>query len=350
MKNSVYTRDLELVKKKGFDPVGWVPMRTNSDGQINPHATSFCLGDTTFLSVFHVKPVYFETRGGAWRPLSEITSKHGNREIVLNRNWVKAHPRYIEWLTKRQSILGQELKLPTPFGELDAKYASIIAPQLSVGLTTTTVYPDPDPETTTVDGYSRYSHGTYSTCQSSSTGNSTDASSDSLWFQNTRHSSLYYVSRIFALFDTSTIGSDTISSGSLSLYYKSTHGDSGDESSVVVSSTPASNTAIVHGDFDQVGTTEFGSINLTDWSTSAGDENSHTLNASGLAHINKSGVSKFGVRTSGDISATSPGTSNAYNRAECYGAENASGYDPKLVVIHSAGAAPSDSALSICNF
>ena len=143
--------------------------------------------------------------------------------------------------------------------------------------------------------------------------------------------------RSFFLFDTSAItDTDTISSATLSLYGSSKE-DNGNQAVAIVASTPASNTAIVSGDHANVGSTRFASdIDIT--AASIVGYNDFALNASGLAAISKTGVSKFAARLSGDVDASEPSVGGqveiGLNVVNAETADTTS--DPKLVVVHSA--------------
>lgn len=103
----------------------------------------------------------------------------------------------------------------------------------------------------------------------------------------------------------------------------------------VYSSNPASNTAVVNGDFNSLDTVAFAS-NISYASYITDDYNNFTLNASGIAAIDKEGVSKFGLRESTyDVLNTPPDWVNGADFA--FGgwyAEQGAGYKPKFVVTY----------------
>ena len=140
----------------------------------------------------------------------------------------------------------------------------------------------------------------------------------------------------FFLYDTSPLGSGaTVSSATVSIY-----GDTiasvvdNDAGSVnVFSSTPASNTAIGTADYDQIGSTSFSTaINIGSWTVSG--YNNFSLNASGLVDVNKTGISKFSLRTSFDSANSAPSGNNVV----WFSLGNTSGtsQDPKIVIEYSA--------------
>ena len=140
------------------------------------------------------------------------------------------------------------------------------------------------------------------------------------------------------MFDTSAVGGDTVDSAILSqqLNYVS-GGDSNSNQNInVCTSDPASDTAIVAGDYD---ITSLGSTKLTtDFTiTSAMSTSAYrdlTLNASGEAEIDGSGVSKFSIRFSRDMDNSDPST-NKIRVKGLYAETSGTTGDPKLVVEHS---------------
>ena len=318
--NQIDTNDLDFIKAKGYNPIGWIPSAFDEvTGKINPHVTKMCLGGNNFISIFHSKPVYYETRSGNWRPLGEITKKHGNACIELNATWREAHPRFIEWLIQRQRLFGAELLLPTPFGSISSKYQDLARPTLNIGLATTVVYPVP---AATVDGAVGSNNASYDTAHDASSGNTADYTS--VYLGANVGIGMYpgeYLDRGFFLFDTSSLGTDTVDSATVNIAdYGNTltnNIDNSDNVYYIVESTPASDTTLVTGDFDQVGDTvdtptrHSDAINGTALSTgTAGTPvyNTFTLNATGEAHINNTGISKFGIRHGFD-EGTDPGGS-----------------------------------------
>lgn len=214
--------------------------------------------------------------------------------------------------------------------------------------TTSYFYPDADTETTSVDGYVRTnsSDDTW-TNQRDDTGTSGEASDtanvNALGVVHGTSTNYHYFTRGFVLFDTSSLpDGDAISAATLSIYgFDSQTTISGGELGIV-SSSPASNTAIVPGDFyryTHFGSTEFGTrIAAGSWITGA--YNDITLNASGLANISKTGVSKFGFRTGFDLDDSAPsGSSGDTFQLRWRTAEYSGGsQEPVLAVVHGTGA------------
>lgn len=142
------------------------------------------------------------------------------------------------------------------------------------------------------------------------------------------------IHRAFFLFDTSSIpDSATILSATFELYITAKTTTLAAQSLVLVTSTPASNTALVTDDYEQVGTTaQSDTLALASVTTSA--YNLLTLNAAGLASISKTGVTKFGLRLEADRANAEP--TWASSAQADISADFADGTnDPKLNVTYS---------------
>lgn len=229
----------------------------------------------------------------------------------------------------------------------------------SIGNTTSTFFPDADPETTSVDGISTFwvTLQTFAAARASAAGNDTrdNTENPSNGFSSgvaiglsTDGGGGFAISRAFTLFDTSAIpDADTITSATLSLFIYNkaqSFGNDGNDFISIITTTPASNTAIVDADYDQVGTTEqHDTAQRKDISgVSTGAYLDFTFNSTGLGNISKTGVSKFGAREGHDLLNAEPTGGNtldcgvAFYNAERSGTSN----DPKLVVEHGSAAAP----------
>lgn len=228
-------------------------------------------------------------------------------------------------------------------------------PQYQAG-TTTTVYPDPDPETTTVDGYIRRQAGAiWATIRDNADGSDAGPASGASrlgahLISSATTDQWTEIGRSAFLFDTSGIAdTDTISSGTFKVRGGDTNNDNFSQSVCLVSSSPASNTDLTTADYDQFGTTELstGAIAIGSWNT--GGFNTFTLAAGGLSNVSKVGVSKFGCRLSGDRSNTEPTwsgsvTANVHMEFSEWNASTAN--DPTLTIVHAASG-PSASRRSI---
>ncbi len=109
------------------------------------------------------------------------------------------------------------------------------------------------------------------------------------------------ISRGFFLFDTSSLPNDAVvSAATLQVYVNSR---SGSEEAVVTSSNPASNTGLVLDDYPDVGTTLL-SNTISVASMTTGAYNTFTLNATGMTNISTTGVTKKAIRMKNEIDAT----------------------------------------------
>jgi hypothetical protein len=219
------------------------------------------------------------------------------------------------------------------------------------------VYPDPDPETDTVDGSvaCNDSGGDYSWSDYvNATGDDfNDFNSDSGIFAmaSTEPGAWIQIIRFIALFKTSSLTAGaTISSATISLYgvYKDITLTATPDINIY-SSNPTSNTALQGSDYSTLGTTAFSSaIAYADWNTAG--YNNFSLNASGIANINKIGISKFGARNANyDVANSSPTWSDSgYYEMDFNNADKAdTTSDPKLVVTYTTGGATSNQVMSI---
>lgn len=213
---------------------------------------------------------------------------------------------------------------------------------------TLTVYPDADPETSTVDGWAQEASVsmTWSAIRAAP-GNYHD---DTHWgancgWQCSNDSAKWkHLYRPIILFDTSALpDGSSIDAATLSLY-GSLLLNQGSWASLaynIYSSAPASNTALADGDYDSLGSTQF-ATSISHASLITTDYNVFTLNATGQAAISDTGISKFGVREATyDSAGATPGwVIAAYALFQFYTAEQGAGYKPKLIVTYSAVSNP----------
>lgn len=209
--------------------------------------------------------------------------------------------------------------------------------------TTSTFYPDPDVEVTSVDGnVTRDASGSSWSSLRDGVGTTADDVENSTIVVravvNADPTLFNLLARGVFLFDTSTISdNDTITEATLSIYGSNkTNTSSIDMDINIYSSSPASNTALVAADYNiaNFGSTAFSStISYTNWALSA--YNAFVLNGNGLSNISKTGVSKFGARNVNyDVSNSAPSTVVAgQNNLACQMSEHVN--DPKLVVTSS---------------
>jgi len=227
--------------------------------------------------------------------------------------------------------------------------------------TITAFYPDADTESTSVDGLVS-TYGTtsdWNTAHDLSAGDYVYDNQTTLplgYFRSNLSSNNFGLYRWFVLFDTSGIpDGDPIDSATLSFYAIGTHslsaGGSSEPSvktSSIVQSSPASNTALVLGDFDQCG-----DVDDPDEGIDSGDRfdpaadfttsqyNDIDLNSTGIGWIAKDGITKLGVRFTFDITDDDPGANKHMVYMNCGSADQSgTSKDPKLTVTHGTGFTP----------
>lgn len=209
------------------------------------------------------------------------------------------------------------------------------------GNTTSTFYPDADPETSSVDGQLNASGSGWSTLRNA-TGTAVNDTSVTIpiGYLRTSGTTPNLMIRGAFLFDTSSIADgDTISSATFSLYINqiinaSAHGGL---SVAITDITTASATALANADYD---ISNFGSRVASDVAFTgytAGQYYDHTV--TDLSIISKTSTSNFGTLTAEEFDNNEPIESSSTTAtvialsADQTGTAN----DPKLVVEHSAG-------------
>ena len=212
-----------------------------------------------------------------------------------------------------------------------------------------TFYPDANPESTSVDGNvtrNIYPNGTtWTLCRGGVGTSAIDSGAfgpiiDILC--NYSHTSWAYLIRSYFLFDTSALsalGNINIIAVVLSIRGKSKQDLPGIAPNInIYAAVPASNTALVAADFAiaQFGSTPFCDTPITYANWNVSDYNAFAFNASGIAAINKTGISKFGARNANyDVSGSDPAlVTNEYSQLVGYFSEQGEGYKPKLVVTY----------------
>ena len=164
-----------------------------------------------------------------------------------------------------------------------------------------------------------------------------DTMTDTQLIAGTRGAAPFYIYTQFLNFDTSSIpDGDTITGATLTLVGYNTTNPLNSRSYLPYSSTAAD--TITTADFDQRGTTAYSdtAIASADWNTSG--NNTWTLNAAGIAAINKTGLTKISIReVIYDVGNTEP-ADIAYIWAR---SSATAGSEPKLTVTYSSGAVAS---------
>jgi len=179
-------------------------------------------------------------------------------------------------------------------------------------MTVTAFYPDKDTESTSVDGMgiSADNNQTWATKR----GEAGTTANDSGDLMHVRTECTYNApewrnwSRVIVLFDISSLAGATVSAVSLGLV-SSGKDDDYTDGIAIVSSAPASNTAIVGGDYDSLGTTRYATdITIANINSDSATYNVWTLNSTGIAAVDgaSGGIVKLGMRTTFDNDDNEP--------------------------------------------
>ena len=140
--------------------------------------------------------------------------------------------------------------------------------------------------------------------------------------------SVYYLDRSFLVFDTSALAGNKVTGATLGLYGMD---KAGSGIAMNVFSSTCTN-PIAATDFDLIGTTKLCDTDtaIADWSTAG--YNVFTLNATGLANVSTTGLTKFGLwEINKDYGASAP-TGTNYMRF--FTAHKGGGYVPYLTVTY----------------
>lgn len=205
-----------------------------------------------------------------------------------------------------------------------------------------TFNPDGNPESNTVDGQvTRTADSSWATMHDATSG---DGGSDSDTYMRAiaqcapapATNTWSFIGRVFALFDTAAIPDDAIiTSANLSIRGNNVADTWGTAELAVYSSNPASDTSLSTADYDQLGTTAFSDY-IDSGSFSTSGYNEFTLNANGINAINKTGITKLGLRVVWDADDNPPAWGSEYDATfKMYAAEGGAGYEPILEVTYS---------------
>ena len=247
----------------------------------------------------------------------------------------------------------------------EQKFGALDIERGKIGNTTTTVYPDADTESTSVDGQVyRDESGSggvaWSTLRGSAGNNSGDSGVTIDFFLRAGTSANQWdrMNRVVTLFDVSSIDSgDTIDSATLSYYFQSTaFQDNFDLSIAIVEPTPASNTALANSDYDIANWSATRLASDLDVSSISQDAyNDFSLNATGLGIISTAtagdGIANFGGRYDADADDSEPTYANQSAQARIVSADTSgTTQDPKLVIEHSGAGAGEEVQNSFIRF
>jgi len=295
-------------------------------------------------SEIHIKRINFIGIDKKWHKMEEV--------MDFGRTWwrLKKPLGYdkilpIEFVFSRIAQ-GIKVYLPSYYGRIKNPLAAEMPLLVNVDAT---YYPDPNIESTSVDGYVKRG-GTNLTWNDIVTGAGTyssdaDASVYVIYITSGSTSGNWNGNhRGIFLFDASGSSGNTITDAVLSLYGAGWKQDnlSCTPNVDIYTSTPATDTAIVDADYAQVASTsQTGSpITYANWSSTA--YNAFTLDATGVATvqtaIDGTGIVKLGARNQNyDVLNSAPNwVSSTVSGFSCYLADQANTTsDPKLELVYS---------------
>lgn len=233
----------------------------------------------------------------------------------------------------------------------DIYFANRFAPAWNLGFDTLTEYPDPHPETDTVDGrlaqWESAGDSWANLCQAAGNQFSSDNATNSACLIEAHATTDLWAtcSRGIWLFDTSALtAAAIIDSAVLSIYGENKVDTEGWAPTLNIYSTnPNSNNDLIAADFATYGTIPFSDTAMTYAAFTVGAYNNFTLNTAGLAAIVKTGISKFGGRSNYDITETTPAWAAGEPLCQfgIYSADRTgTNQDPRLVVDYSLKTAP----------
>lgn len=202
-----------------------------------------------------------------------------------------------------------------------------------IGNTTDTIYSS---DNVSLERYVRGSNWTDIRDGTTATALVRNQNDNYVWVQYGSGTSDRSINRYFFTFDTSGIGTDSITSATLSAYYLA-HGSTANSGNNVYEASNAD--TIIEADYNNTTTTAYATAKgHADITNNA--YNDYALNATGIASINKTGTSHFAIREIYyDAGGTDPVVDiNAYfNITLQY--YTGTTRDPKLVVEHEVGSA-----------
>ncbi|MFA6963090.1 MAG: hypothetical protein WC227_00005, partial [Patescibacteria group bacterium] len=223
------------------------------------------------------------------------------------------------------------------------------APQSDIKIDTDVTYrPDPDPETSSVDGYlSASGAGTWAAARDAVDATIIEDYTTAAWadFIMNYDNANFNTDRTIFTFDASPILGATVTSATFSAYGNGSNSNynAADPDINLYSSAPASNTGLVASDYSTLGTTAYSDpIAYASFATAY---NNFALNAAGLSgvqtEINANGMVRLGLRNANydvaDISpSTIPGEPHGGGVSIYMSEEPGTDFDPKLSITYAA--------------
>lgn len=177
-------------------------------------------------------------------------------------------------------------------------------------MTVTAFYPDKNPESTSVDGitYSADTNAASWANKRDEAGTSASSSSVTFALLLARYTGAWRnISRPIFVFDISSLAGETVTAVSFGVM-ATVKNDDYTDGAAIVSAAPASNTNIVAGDFDSLGTTRYATdITIANIAVD-GSYSTWTFDSTGIAAVDgaSGGIVKLGMRTTFDASNSEP--------------------------------------------
>lgn len=289
---------------------------------------------------------------------------NGDRSSVGNRKIIKIVPNAIFWKKSKYSKFHQaEFRTHDKFSKRiyyafkpiwllfhfwDTVFANRIAPNFNLGFDRTlTAYPDAGSGGTTVDGFCQQSYGAGSGVSwatliaAAGNGHNTTSDDTDLFYiaQDTGTNTWKNLRRTLYTLNTAPLTSvANISAATFSIKGTAKLDNSPGITPTInlYGSTPAANNDLADGDYAQVQSTAY-STAITYAAFDTANYNDWALNATGLAAVSKTGITKFSIRNANyDVAATPPAWDGAGEHymdgllADAAGTTN----DPKLVITY----------------
>lgn len=280
---------------------------------------------------------------------------HGLRSAVGSRRIICIQPHAITW-DNEDGTYSTEFRTHPKFAQRlyyafkplwwtmhgwDMAIANRVAPKLNAGFDTLTARPEAGSGDVTVDGYvyrSASSDESLATIRSGA-GSVADISDGIVaGIESGQNGGFVVLQRGIMTFNTSAIDPlSTVESATLSLWLNDYQNLLGDTPVHITSAAPAKDNNLLPADYGTLGSTSFASASRSAMSFSA--YYGFALNSSGLANINRGGISGFGLRLEWDLLNSFPGPWSSYNFTyySFQDADNGGTVEgPKLVVTYTA--------------
>jgi uncharacterized phage protein (TIGR02218 family) len=283
--------------------------------------------------------------GPSWIIHSERTLQRGNGKVVERKGSFASAPRHAEAI--RRNFYPVWLAMHSWDWFADWKL-----PELSFGFSTLgPIYPVAG-AVSPCDGSVYSSDASWTTARNGTGATPTTSVSAVARAILAEYSGgVYNIRRVFHNFDTSPIGStSTVSALTLTLYgdgITANHNedDSGYATMHIVAGTPATSDNLIPSDFTQVGSTSFANMDFSTYGDVGGQPYAFNLNSSGIAAINKIGVTCYVALTAADLNNTAPTGTNINGMIHA----DYSGYWPQLDVTYTTGSGTAPSITSANN-